>query len=104
MRVTLIVSLIIAILAVIFALQNPGLTTVKLGPFESEHSTALVLIVTFALGALVGILVMTPRILKDRKQVRALKKQVNQEPAASSASDPPASTPASSSESDSAAA
>ena len=101
MRVTLIVSLIIAILAVIFALQNPGLITVKLGPFESEHSKALVLIVTFALGALVGILVMLPRFLKDRKRIRTLKKQ-NQKPAASSVSDPSASMPPSSSESDSA--
>lgn len=75
MRFTLIVSLLLAVLAVIFALQNPDQITVNLGPFEIDGSTALILIVTFALGAFVGFLAMIPSKLKSRKTVKSLKKQ-----------------------------
>ncbi len=79
MRFTLIVSLVLAVLAVLFALQNPDLMRVNFGPFEVEGSTALVLILTFALGALVGILAMVPSKVKSRKQVKTLQRQVTQQ-------------------------
>ncbi len=80
MRFTLIISLLLAVLAVIFALQNPEEITVALGPFEIYGSTALVLIITLALGVLVGILAMIPSKLKSRKQVKTLKKQAGPSP------------------------
>ncbi len=77
MRFTLIVSLLLAVLAVLFALQNPDLMRVNFGPFEVEGSTALVLILTFALGALVGILAMVPGKVKSRKQVKSLHRHLS---------------------------
>lgn len=76
MRFTLIISLLLAVLAVLFALQNPEQIDVEFGPFDVRGSTALVLIITFALGALVGILAMIPSRMKQRKEVKVLKKRI----------------------------
>lgn len=78
MRLSLILSVIIAILAVIFALQNPYVITIKLGPFETEGSTALVLIVTFAVGVLVGVLATLPGRIKAKMQTKTLKRQLQE--------------------------
>lgn len=76
MRISLILSMIIAILAVVFALQNPYVITIKMGPFETEGSTALVLIVTFAVGVLVGVLATLPGRIKAKMQTKSLKRQL----------------------------
>ena len=76
MRFTLIISLLLAVLAVLFALQNPEQMDVEFGPFDVTSSTALILIVTFALGALVGLLAMVPSRLKQRKEVKVLRKKI----------------------------
>jgi len=72
----LILSLIIAILAVIFALSNPGYITLRFGPYQTEQSTALVVLVSFALGVLVGILTTVPGRLKRAREIRQLRKQL----------------------------
>lgn len=74
MRFALILSLVLAILAVVFALQNPAPIDVNLGPFELYGSTALILMVTFGIGVLVGILAAIPSLMKRRKRVRELEK------------------------------
>lgn len=63
---TLILALAIAIVAVIFALQNPTLVTVSLFGYEVEGSLALVILVTVAVGILIGVLVMAPGQIKSR--------------------------------------
>jgi putative membrane protein len=75
MRFGLIFSLILAILAVIFALQNPQPMDVNLLFFETEGSTALVLILTFGFGVLVGLLSSLPGRLRARRKLKALKKK-----------------------------
>ncbi|MFW5973398.1 MAG: LapA family protein [Bacteroidota bacterium] len=75
MRASLVVALILAILAAIFALQNPQPVAFSLGPFELEGSVALVLIVTFALGVVAGALASLPAIVKRQ---RALKQERTQ--------------------------
>lgn len=75
MRFALILSLILSILAVVFALQNPGFMDVNLGPFDIRGSTALILMITFGIGVLVGILATTPSIMKRRKRIRYLEKR-----------------------------
>lgn len=74
MRFALILSLLLAILAVVFALQNPASIDVNLGPFELYGSTALILMVTFCLGVVVGILATIPSLMKRRRRVRDLEK------------------------------
>ncbi len=73
----LILSLIIAILAVIFALSNPGYVTLRFGPYQTEQSTALVVLISFALGVLVGILATVPGRIKRAREIRQLRKQLS---------------------------
>ncbi|SHK06413.1 LapA family protein [Rhodothermus profundi] len=74
----LILSLLLAILAVMFALQNPGYVTLRFGPYQTEQSTALVVLVSFALGVLVGILASVPGRLRSAREIRQLRKQLSQ--------------------------
>ena len=74
MRFALILSLLLAILAVVFALQNPAYTNVNIGPWDVRGSTALILLVTLSIGVLVGVLATLPTILKRRKRIRHLER------------------------------
>ena len=75
MRFGIVFSLLLAILAVIFALQNPQSMDVNLLIFHTEGSTALVLILTFGFGVLVGLLSSLPGRLRARKKLKALQKK-----------------------------
>ncbi len=74
MRFTLVLSLLIAVLAVVFALQNPQFMEVNLLFARTEGSTALVLIITFAIGVLVGLLSTLPGRIRDRRRIKSLEK------------------------------
>jgi putative membrane protein len=92
MRFGLIFSLILAIIAVVFALQNPQVMDVNLLFFETQGSKALILIVTFALGVLVGVLSLLPGRIRARRALRKLKREQKKtdssdEPTARSASE-----------------
>lgn len=95
MRFGLLFSLLLAILAVIFALQNPQPMDVNLLFFETEGSTALILIVTFGLGVVVGLLSTLPTQLRTRRKLKKLQKSQESESEPSS----PVTSPKSSSES-----
>lgn len=88
MRLGLILSLILAVLAVIFALQNPQPMDVNLLFFQMEGSTALVLILTFAFGVIVGLLSSLPGRLRARRKLKTLKKQETSTEANSSSTSP----------------
>lgn len=82
----LIISLIIAVIAVIFALQNADPVSVTVLTAQYESSLALVLILTIILGILMGILVLTPRLIKNKvaisqkeKRIRELEKALSAE-------------------------
>jgi len=75
MRFGLIFSLALAIVAVIFALQNPQSMDVNLLFFETSGSTALILILTFGFGILVGLLSTLPKQLRTRRKLRALQRK-----------------------------
>ena len=74
MRAALIVSLLLAVAAAVFAIQNPNETSLNVGPYEITASTALVIIVTFILGTIVGILASLPGRMRQRKRVRQLER------------------------------
>lgn len=85
MRFSLILSLLIAILAVVFALQNPQSMEAHLFFLGStQGSTALILIVTFGLGVLVGLLSTLPARLRDRRRIRSMQKSMQKVQDASS--------------------
>jgi putative membrane protein len=76
MRFALVFSLLIAVLAVVFALQNPQMMEVNLLFVDTQGSTALVLIITFGLGVLVGLLSALPSRVRDRRKIKALEKSL----------------------------
>lgn len=75
MRFGLISSLILAIVAVLFALQNPQSMDVNFLFFETQGSTALVLILTFGFGVVVGLLSTLPSRLRTRRKLKELQKE-----------------------------
>ncbi|MEZ4701624.1 MAG: LapA family protein [Rhodothermales bacterium] len=54
------ISLVLAGLAVYVAIQNPGVVKLLLGPFEITASAGIILIACFALGMLVGMSTSIP--------------------------------------------
>lgn len=93
MRFGLLFSLLLAILAVIFALQNPQAMDVNLLFFETEGSTALILIVTFGLGVVVGLLSTLPTQLRTRRKLKKLQKSEESGSESSSPATSPKSSP-----------
>jgi putative membrane protein len=75
MRLGLLFSLALAIVAVVFALQNPQPMQVNLLFVETSGSTALILILTFSAGILVGLLSTLPTQFRLRRELRALRRR-----------------------------
>jgi len=80
MRFTLILSLLLSLLVVVFAALNNESMTVNFGLFETIGPKALVLIVTFIVGVLVGVLASIPSLLKARKKMKHLQRQLEPPP------------------------
>lgn len=81
----LILALAFAVVAVIFALQNPTMVTVSLFGYPFEGSLALVILVAVAVGILIGVLVMTPGRIKsslsnarNRKKIGSLEASLDE--------------------------
>ena len=67
----LLLALVAAVMAVMFAVENAMPITVRLLGWEATSSLALVLILTFMLGALTGLMVSAPAMyLRQRKKLR----------------------------------
>ena len=82
--VYLIVALIIAIVAVIFALQNTMTITIAFLAWEVTGSLSLVLLITLAIGVVIGLLVLSPSAIKsslsvssNRKRIGSLEKELD---------------------------
>jgi putative membrane protein len=78
MRITvmLILALILAIIVTIFAVQNNTPENIKFLAWEIKGSLALILMITFALGILIGLLVSTPAWFRRVRQSAELKKSI----------------------------
>ena len=86
--VYLIFGLVIAVLAVIFALQNSMTVTISFLAWEITASLSLVILITLAIGALIGYLVLVPSVIKkslavsnNRKRISALEKELDEKKA-----------------------
>jgi putative membrane protein len=83
--VYLIFALVIAVIAVIFALQNTMVVTISFLAWEITGSLSLVLLITLAIGAVIGLLVLAPSAIKNsiavsshRKRVGSLEKELEE--------------------------
>lgn len=82
--VYLIFALVIAVIAVIFALQNTMIVTISFFTWKITGSLSLVLLVTLAIGAVIGLLVLAPSTIKHtlaasghRKRIGLLEKELD---------------------------
>jgi putative membrane protein len=76
MQIFLILALIIAVIAVIFALQNSATVAITFLFWQFHGSLALLLIISLAVGALITFLALLPGILRGRWSMRKLHKQL----------------------------
>ena len=76
MQIFLIISLVIAVLGVVFALQNAVPITLSLLVWKINSSLALVLLVALAAGVLISFLATLPSLLKGGWTVSSQKRQI----------------------------
>ncbi len=77
MRFALILSLLVAIIAVVFAFQNPEPASVEFLTFQSvEVPLALVIIVSLLAGVILGSLFSVPTRIRSRSRIKALEKRI----------------------------
>jgi uncharacterized integral membrane protein len=76
MQVFLLISLFIAILAIVFALQNAIPVTITFLVWKLDSSLALVLLVALAVGVLISFLATLPSLFRGRWTVSSQKRQV----------------------------
>jgi putative membrane protein len=78
MRITLalILALVLALIVTIFAVQNNTSIDVTFLAWKIDGSLALILIITFALGILIGLLVSTPAWIRRVRQSAELKRNI----------------------------
>lgn len=76
MQIFLILALVLALIAVIFALQNTVPITVSFLFWQFHGSLALVLIISLAAGVLITALFVVPELLRGRWLLRKLRKQM----------------------------
>lgn len=77
MLFTLVLGLLIALIAVIFAVQNPAMTTVSFFTLEFSQPLAIILLVSFGLGILMFALVSVPGYIKRRTTIAGQKKEIS---------------------------
>lgn len=77
MRLYVISALVIAFLAILFALQNTNLVTIQLFIWEYQQSLALILLGTFAIGVIVGLLVSVPTVVRRNLRAARMQKQAD---------------------------
>jgi uncharacterized integral membrane protein len=78
MQIFLIFSLIIAFLAVIFAVQNNTVVPVRFLIWETEGSLALILFIALFAGALISYLATTPTQIRQRMRISNQRKEITE--------------------------
>jgi len=76
MQIFLIVSLIIAVLATVFTVQNAQPTTVSFLVWEFEQSLALILLMALLAGVLISLFASMPSRIKSRLMISNLNKKL----------------------------
>jgi uncharacterized integral membrane protein len=76
MQIMLVFSLVIAFVAIVFAIQNTVVTPIRFMIWESEGSLALILFIALVAGALISYLATAPGQLRRRMTISSQKKQI----------------------------
>ncbi len=85
MILILAIALVLAVLSVIFALQNPAVVTATFFTLQMKGPLALFVLAGIGIGLVIGVLVMLPGVLKSavtisrhRKQIGSLEKSLEE--------------------------
>ena len=70
-----IVGLIIAVAAILFAFQNATVVTISLGVWQFKQSLAIILLATLGLGIIISLLLSVPTIIKRGWQTSRQRKK-----------------------------
>ncbi len=76
MILLILLALLIALLAVVFALQNATMVTITFLAWQFQGSLALLLLLTLAVGFLIGWLAAMPSVVRHRLDKSGLRKQI----------------------------
>jgi uncharacterized integral membrane protein len=76
MQILLIFSFVIAFLAILFAIQNTTVTSIRFLIWETEGSLALVLFIALVAGALISYLATAPGQIRQRMTISSQRKQI----------------------------
>ena len=77
LTIFLILALVVAVIAVIFALQNTMPITVTFLVWKLDQSLALVLLMAIALGVIIGLLTISPTVIRSKIQLSSRKKKID---------------------------
>jgi uncharacterized integral membrane protein len=78
MPIILIFTLVIAAVAILFAVQNNTPVTITFLTWKVQSPLALVLMISLAAGAIIGFLAALPTITRDKLTVRSHRKRVTE--------------------------
>ena len=78
MQFFVILALVIALLAVLFAIQNTDVVTISLFTLTLQESLALVLLLTLAAGVLIGLFVSIPALVRRSMRVSAVRRELEE--------------------------
>ena len=79
MQLFLIIALVIALLAVFFAVQNTTMVTVYFFVWQFSSSLALVLLLSLAIGVILSLLLSLPPLQSRNWQISKLKKRIGEQ-------------------------
>ncbi len=68
MRIRVFITVLLAILLVIFSIQNSEIVVVKLVFWNFNIPRALLILISFCMGVLLGVLIPVKNIKKDKEQ------------------------------------
>ncbi len=77
LTVFLILALIVAVVAVIFALQNTIPISVAFMVWRWDQSLALILLIAIAAGVIIGLLTILPSVIRNKIQLSSRKKKID---------------------------
>lgn len=79
MKIFTLFALLLAIVAVVFSLQNSTPVVVQFLGWQTQESMALVLLLTFTLGVLFELLISVPHTIKRMRKISKLKRKLEEQ-------------------------
>ena len=79
MKIFTLFALLIAIVTVVFALQNSTPILVSFFSWQAQESMALVLLITFSLGVIFGFLISVPTMIARMRKISRLQRTVHEQ-------------------------